>query len=146
MSAKEDWSPRCNLSVPSKPHSKVKTWYPRLRYCQNIKVFFGLKSSAITKRHIYFRTSVFTVDPQLSRKAKTCTQSYAPLIYTSFLNWGTQTQEKKASNPILYFIIILLKIQPQYFHKVFCNMWKCNSLHSPNSIFYDELYQLNISS
>lgn len=56
MSAKEDKSPRCNLSAPSKPNSKNQA-VSKSQMLPRKKSVFGLRSSPFTCGHIYFKAA-----------------------------------------------------------------------------------------
>ena len=71
MSAKEDKSPRCNLSVPSNANSENQELVSKSQMLpREKKSVFSLKSSPFTYGHIYFKIEHIhlTMDLQLSRK------------------------------------------------------------------------------
>lgn len=73
MSAKEDKSLRCKLSVPSNANSENQEYVSKSQILPKggkKKVFSVLKSSPFTYGHIYFKIEHIhlTMDLQLSRK------------------------------------------------------------------------------
>ena len=71
MSAKEDKSPRCNLSVPSNANSENQELVSKSQMLpRGKKSVFSLTSSPFTYGHIYFKIEHIhlTMDLQLRRK------------------------------------------------------------------------------
>lgn len=114
MSAKEDKSPTCNLSVPSKQDDKNQAGV-QVSDADEGKSVFSLKSSPLTYKHIYFKTASSpdngpTVKQERSQNLvfKTSVNLY---FLPELMNVKSRKKEKEKRKTLILYSIIKFKVQ-----------------------------------